>query len=600
MYNLTLETSYPTPYAASQLLPLILLSMVGQKHTPDTKTEIKDAYDYIIVGGGSAGSVVASRLAEKHCVNVLLLEAGKSPPKVTDIPTVARSFIQSDIDWNYSTAPQEHTGAGLINRSVAWPSGKAIGGSGVINAMLNLRGNSKNYDDWAAGGAVGWSYDEVLPYFKKLENNTNSDFAHNGFHGVAGPISVSKPKYDSELKAAVFDYAEKKGYLIGDINGGQATDDVEYSKDDVGYSKDDVGYSKDDVGYSKDDAFYDLQATIGKGQRCSAAKAYLVPKEDEPNLDIVAKAFVTKIIIENQQAKGVEFDFNGEKRQVRAYKEVIMAAGTVNTAQLLMLSGIGPREELEKHKIPVKVDLPVGPLTSPQGVSLLAFLNRNEPIAEGNYPDHQLYFWEGATGPAEKQLNIKPEYFEAIFGPYKEKPFFMCLSQILHPKSRGEVTLRSSSPYDPPVINPKYFSHPDDMDVIVEGLKKCKAIGQSESLKKIGAKLFTTVFPGCEDSVNNDDQYFRCISRAIVITLNHQIGTAKMGNPRDPSVVVDPKLRVKVVRNLRVVDASVMPSIPGGNTNVPTMMVAEKASDIIKEDIQCKDDNDLHAFMADY
>ncbi|GIX68544.1 glucose dehydrogenase [Caerostris darwini] len=611
MYNLTLETSYPTPYAASQLLPLILLSMAGQKHTPDTKTEIKDAYDYIIVGGGSAGSVVASRLAEKHCVNVLLLEAGKSPPKVTDIPTVARSFIQSDIDWIYSTAPQEHTGAGLVNRSVAWPSGKAIGGSGVINAMLNLRGNSKNYDDWAAGGAVGWSYDEVLPYFKKLENNTNSDFAHNGFHGVEGPISVSKPEYESELKAAVFDYAEKKGYRIGDINGGQAT------------------------------GFYDLQATIGKGQRCSAAKAYLVPKEDEPNLDIVAKAFVTKIIIENQQAKGVEFDFNGEKRQVRAYKEVIMAAGTVNTAQLLMLSGIGPRAELEKHKIPVKVDLPVGknlqdhwaalinfelgrkikpfvkkqtdtaeihkyitskkgPLTSPQGVNLLAFLNRNEPIAEGNYPDHQLYFWEGATGPAEKQLNIKPEYFEAIFGPYKEKPFFMCLSQILHPKSRGEVTLRSSSPYDPPVIDPKYFSHPDDMDVIVEGLKKCKAIGQSESLKKIGAKLFTTVFPGCEDSRNNDDQYFRCISRAIVITLNHQIGTAKMGNPRDPSVVVDPKLRVKLVRNLRVVDASVMPSIPGGNTNVPTMMVAEKASDIIKEDIKCEDDNDLHAFVADY
>ncbi|KAF8782848.1 Glucose dehydrogenase like protein [Argiope bruennichi] len=583
MYNLTVEASYPTPYASSSFLPLILLSMIGQKHTPDTTTEIKDVYDYVIVGGGSAGSVVASRLAEKHCVTVLLLEAGKPPPKVTDIPTAARSFIQSDIDWNYSTAPQEHTGAGLINRSVAWPSGKLL---------------------------VAQVYAEVLRYFKKLETNTNQDFVNNGYHGVNGPITASNPEYDSELKAAVFDYARNKGIRIGDINGPQAT------------------------------GLYDMQASTRNGQRCSAAKAYLVPSENKTNLDIVAGAFVKKIIIENRMAKGVVFDFEGATREVRAYKEIILSAGTTNTAQLLMLSGIGPRAELEKHKIPVIADLPVGKnlqdhwatilsfelagnikpfaekqvdesqiknyidnkkgvLTSPQGVNLLAFLNRNEPIATGNYPDHQLYFWEGATDPPEHQLRIKPEYFEAIFGPYKEKPFYFCLSQILHPKGRGEVTLRSADAYDPPVIDPKYFSDPDDLDVVVEGMKKCKEIGESEELKKIGSKIFTTVYPGCEDSVNDDDSYFRCIARSIVITLNHQVGTAKMGNPRDPATVVDPKLRVKTIRHLRVVDASVMPHIPGGNTNIPTMMVAEKGSDIIKEDIRCEGDNDLHSFFTE-
>ncbi|GBN66524.1 Glucose dehydrogenase [FAD, quinone] [Araneus ventricosus] len=320
-YNITVESSYPTPYATSNFLPLILLSMIGQKHTPDTTTHIKDVYDYIIVGGGSAGSIVASRLAEKHCVTVLLLEAGKSPPKVSDIPTAARSFIQSDIDWNYNTAPQKFTGAGLVNRSIAWPSGKAIGGSGVINEMLYVRGNQKNYDDWDRQGASGWSYAEVLRYFKKLENNVNQDFIKNGYHGVNGPITVSNPEYNSELKAAVFDYARSRGIRVGDINGPLAT------------------------------VFYDVQATTRNGQRCSSAKAYLVPKENNTNLDIVAGAFVKKIIIENHTAKGVIFDFEGETREVRAYKEVILSAGTINTAQLLMLSGIGPRAELKKHNV---------------------------------------------------------------------------------------------------------------------------------------------------------------------------------------------------------------------------------------------------------
>ncbi|GFS52754.1 glucose dehydrogenase [Trichonephila clavipes] len=177
----------------------------------------------VAVGAGTAGSVLAGRLVEKDCVTVLLLEGGKSPSKVTDIPTTVRRFIQSDIDWNYSTGPQKHTGAGLVNRSAAWPSGKAIGGCSVTNDMLNVRGNKKNYDDWAADGASGWSYEEVLPYFKKLEDNTDEEYVENGYHGTGGPVTVSKPPYDSELKAAVLEAAKDKGYLIGDINGPDAT-----------------------------------------------------------------------------------------------------------------------------------------------------------------------------------------------------------------------------------------------------------------------------------------------------------------------------------------------------------------------------------------
>ncbi|XP_071036390.1 glucose dehydrogenase [FAD, quinone]-like isoform X2 [Parasteatoda tepidariorum] len=598
MYNLTVESSYPTPYASSQFLSMILLSMIGQKHTPNTTTDIKDGYDYVVVGAGSAGSVIASRLAEKHCVTVLLLEAGKPPPKVTDIPGVARSFIGTDIDWNYTTVPQLYTGAGLLNRSVAWPSGKTIGGSSVINAMLNLRGNKKNYDDWAAHGATGWNYDGVLPYFKKLENNTDAEYVRNGYHGVNGPVTVSKPEYDTELKRAVFETAKSSGYRVGDVNG------------------------------PKQKGFYDIQATVRKGQRCSAAKAYLVPKGHKNNLDIVSQAFVKKIIIENSKARAVEFDFQGKSRHVRAFKEVILSAGTINSAQLLMLSGIGPQEELKKHKIRLHANLPVGknlqdhwgtvigfelnstftplqkklesvanindyitsktgPLTSVQGVSVIAFLDRKGHDSPGDYPDHQLYFWEGAMAPIQSQMRLKPDYFKSYFGPYENKPFYLCLSQIVHPKGTGKVTLRSNNPYDPPNINPMYFSHPDDLEVVVEGLKKCKQFGSSQALKKIGSKMFATAFPGCEKFVSDDDKHFRCIARSMVITLSHQTGTVKMGNPRDPSTVLDPQLRVKTIKNLRVVDASVMPSVPSGNTNVPTMMVAEKAADLIKQGITC-------------
>ncbi|KAF8781566.1 Glucose dehydrogenase like protein [Argiope bruennichi] len=555
MIDIAAERAYPTPFANSPLLPLLLVSLATQRNAPIPATTFSDEYDYIIVGAGSAGSTLASRLSEEPCVSVLLLEAGTAkPPLLNDIPSIARNFWFTDLDWQFKTVPQKHTGEALVNRQVIWPSGKALGGSSILNAMLYVRGNRKNYDNWAAQGATGWSYRDVFPYFIKMEDNRDPGYYVNGY--------------------------------------------------------------------------YDFQTTYRNGQRCSTAKAYLVPAENRTNLDILAEAHVTKVILRNRRAVGVQFDFQNTRYVVRARREVIMSAGTTNTAQLLMLSGIGPREHLEKFKIPVIADLPIGnnfqdhcgslvpftidpqippvkqrlenpenvkeyianrsgPLASAEFLNSILFMNARPVTPDVDFPDYQLYFAEIPKEVAETQIGLKPEVYKAIFGPYENSTVAVCLSQILQPKSRGTVRLKSTNPYDSPAIDPNYFENPEDLQTIVEGMKTCQKIIMSEPLKKVGAKPFETVAPGCEPFVGDLDLYFTCLTKGAVLTLSHQVGTAKMGNRRDPTTVVDPLLRVKGIKGLRVVDASIMPIVPSGNTNVPTIMVAEKAADIIKKTIQC-------------
>ncbi|KAG8174745.1 hypothetical protein JTE90_012066 [Oedothorax gibbosus] len=318
---------YPTPLRNTPVLPILLLSLAQQTNAPKTTNTFKDEYDFIVVGGGSAGAVVASRLSEYTCVRVLLLEAGKSPPLLNDVPVLARNFWFTDIDWQYKTVPQKYCGDGLVNKQVLWPSGKGLGGSSLLNGMMYVRGNHKNYDDWAKVGAKGWNYSEVLPYFKKLEDNKDYN---NEYHGVGGPVTVHKPRYAAEVKESLLETSKLFGYEVLDSNGATQT------------------------------GYYDHQANHRNGQRCSTAKAYLVPAEDRENLDIVTHAFVKKVVIENHQAVGVEFDHGGSSHTVRAKREVIMSAGAVNSAQLLMLSGIGPKEHLQKLNIKVVEDLPVG------------------------------------------------------------------------------------------------------------------------------------------------------------------------------------------------------------------------------------------------
>ncbi|XP_055933903.1 glucose dehydrogenase [FAD, quinone]-like [Argiope bruennichi] len=598
--NITAERAYPTPLANSPLLPMLLLSLATQRNAPKQSSTFKKEYDYIVVGGGSAGSVVASRLSEEPCVSVLLLEAGATkPPLLNDVPALSRFFWFTDIDWQYKTVPQKHAAYFLENQQVIWPSGKGLGGSSLLNAMLYVRGNKKDYDDWEAQGAKGWNYKNVLPYFLKLENNTNPDYLNNGYHATGGPITAENPKYQSEIRRPLYETAQELGYRILDSNAARQT------------------------------GFNDLQGNIRNGQRCSTAKAYLVPAENRTNLDIIKGAHVKKILFDGSRAVGVQFDYRNKEYNVRTRQEVIMSAGTVNTAQILMLSGIGPKEHLKKLKIPVIANLPVGnnlqdhcccplpftfdsktideklqdpqninayvnnrtgPLSSVEFISVIAFLNGKGVSPREDFPDYQLYFIEINKQIAKYQTGLKPLLYDLAFSPYENDPIFICLSSILHPKSRGTVRLQSTNPYDPPLIDPNYYADPADVEAVVKGLKTCLKIGSSKSMKKVGAKRFETFLPKLTDLIPDllRDEYLKVLAKSFVLTLNHQVGTAKMGDPKDPTTVVDPELRVKGIQGLRVVDASVMPIVPSGNTNIPTIMVAEKASDIIKDSISCR------------
>ncbi|XP_035223352.1 glucose dehydrogenase [FAD, quinone]-like, partial [Stegodyphus dumicola] len=334
------------------------------------------------------------------------------------------------------------------------------------------------------------------------------------------------------------------------------------------------------------------------------------------------------VLIRKRRARGVQFDFRGTTYEVKAKREVILSAGTTNTAQLLMLSGIGPRKELDRFKIPVKADLPVGknlqdhigvdvnfllnsaipeirakllnpvnihkyiqnrtgPLASLEFCSANAFLKKHAINPREDFPNHEVNFLEGTTLNAFLQFGLRLEVYEQVYGPYRGKPFITCVPHLLQPRSRGTVTLQSDNPYDPPMIDPNYLEDPRDVKDIVEGMKVCRRISLSAPLKRLGSVPFATLYPGCEQYAGNEDDYFRCQLRSVVLTFSHYVGTAKMGDPEDPTTVVDPQLRVKYIKGLRVVDASVMPTITSGNTNVPTMMIAEKASDMIKSTINC-------------
>ncbi|GFT25768.1 glucose dehydrogenase [Nephila pilipes] len=477
-------------------------------------------------------------------------------------------------------------------RQVPWTTGKGLGGSSIISASFYARGNRKDFDAWAEHGATGWSYEEVLPYFLKYEDNRDLEYLANGFHSVGGPVTIEKPRYCSEIKDPIFEAAERFGYKAVDSNGPTQT------------------------------GFYDIQGPLRNGQRCSTAKAYLVPAENRTNFNIVINAHVNKIIMDGCNAKGVEFDFKGAKCTVRAKREVIMAAGAVNTAKILMLSGIGPKEHLQKHKIRVIADLPVGnnfqdhgavllhyqldpkilpyyqklkdirsieqyirnrtgPLSSSLSISVAAFLGTDSLLPEVDLPNHLIFFWE-----IFKPLNMKPEIEKKFYGPFRNKPVLTCAVAPLLVKSCGTIRLKSRNPKDAPLIDPNYFEDPREVEDVIEGMKTCQKIITSKPMRKVCPKPFPPL-PGCEHCYKDEDRYFECVLRSGVVSLSSSVGTTKMGDPNDPTTVVDPLLRVKGVKGLRVVDASVMPILPAALTFASTLMVAEKASDIIRETIRC-------------
>ena len=556
-----------------------------------------DRYDFIILGAGSAGCVLANRLSANPNFKVCIIEAGPkdSDPRI-HIPLGFAFFGEnSPFNWSYETEPQKEfekvaitepqravvDSAGGVHEVEAetfehrkgyQPRGKTLGGSSSINAMLYVRGHRWDYDHWSELGNDGWSYDEVLPYFKKAEHNEEHD---DEYHGQKGPLNVSKIRNDN-----IF------------------TDDFVAAGSKIHkFNKDFNGEDQEGVGY--------YQTTQKNGKRCSAAKAYLVPALERDNLTVLTDTNVDKIIMDGDRAVGVRcFDADKKPFEIHCTKEVLLSSGAFGSPQIMLRSGLGPKEEISKHGIDHIVDLPgVGKNLQDHidylsvhkynsmhliGFSLksifykfpleiLKYIFKKVGIFTSTIAEGGAFLKTSESVPVpDIQLHFAPAMVidhgrTSVWGHGMS-----CHTCLLRPKSTGEVTLRSSDPFEDPVIDPKFLSHPDDMKVMVEGYKKMMEILHTEPFNKY-----------IQDHVQRpidleDDKDIEQAIREDADTVYHPVGTCKMGS--DEMSVVDNRLKVHKTNGLRIVDASIMPTLVGGNTNAPTIMIGEKASDIILED----------------
>jgi choline dehydrogenase len=529
-------------------------------------------YDYIIIGAGSAGCVLANRLSENHSNTVLLIEAGgKDTKPEIHIPAGYAKLHKSKVDWGFWTEPQKH----LLNRKIYLPRGKTLGGSSSTNAMAYVRGNKEDYNDWASQGNSGWSYDEVLPFFKKSESNQDH---HDSYHGQSGELNV---EYAKNFRTPYPD-----AFVKGCVEKGMANN-PDYN-----------GANQAGAGL--------FQFTIKDAKRHSGAQAFLKPALQRQNLTVLTQTEVQKIIIVNDTATGVEVKIKGGAAQVfNANKEVILSAGSFASPQILMLSGIGDEDELKKHNIVCKKHLPgVGknlqdhlfyavsglsatqegqnhhlkPLNQLKGLVKYLFTKKGvftigplEAVAFGSSSaspgrvDFQFHFASFHLGN-----DYKLDMYDA--STYPTNDGFSILPTLLKPKSRGYVALKSGNVADAPIIQPNFLEAESDKTLLLETGKKALEVLESDAFAAHIKKIITPPLG------KSDDAIFDHIQRQVE-TVYHPVGTCKMGN--DAMAVVDAQLRVHGVANLRVIDASIMPTIVSGNTNAPTYMIAEKGSDMI-------------------
>jgi len=520
-------------------------------------------YDCIIVGAGSAGCVLAARLTEDSSARVLLLEAGgRDTAREIHIPAAFSKLFKTKLDWNYSTEPEPY----LNYRKLYWPRGKVLGGSSSINAMIYVRGNAVDYDGWKSLGNDGWGFAEVLPYFKKSENRERGACE---FHGTGGPLNVAELKLVNPLTEAFIAGAQEIG---------------------IAANRDFSGAAQDGVGL--------YEVTQKNGRRHSAADAYLRAALASPNLTVVSGAHATRVLFEDGRATGVTYLRQGVAEEARATSEVILAGGTLNSPQLLMLSGVGPAEQLSRHGIATVHDSPgvganlqdhpmvsVGYLcTQPVSLdgaetfaNLLRYLFLKKGPLTSNVAEGGLFTRTRAgLKVPDLQLLFGPAYYRGHGLVRRKENCFGFGPTLVTPESRGNVSLRSANPLDAPVIRANYLSTDADMRTMIEGVRLSRRIAHSRALDPYRGE---EIHPGATATTDEDIAEFL---RNEVETLYHPVGTCKMGN--DPLAVVDARLRVHGVERLRVVDASVMPSVPGGNTNAPTIMIAEKAADMIRQD----------------
>ncbi|KAH8409080.1 hypothetical protein KR009_006554 [Drosophila setifemur] len=585
--------------------------------------EILDHYDFIVIGAGSAGAVVANRLTEVENWNVLLLEAGGDETELTDVPLMAGYLQLSKIDWQYKTEPSGTSCLGELEeippkyipllkhfpKSTAmqggrcnWPRGKVLGGSSVLNYMLYLRGSKHDYDNWESMGNPSWSYRDALYYFKKSEDNTNQYLANTPYHATGGYLTVGEAPYHTPLAASFVEAGVEMGYENRDLNGEKMT------------------------------GFMIAQGTTRRGSRCSTSKAFLRPARLRPNLHISMNSHVTRIMIDpvTKLAFGVEFVKDQKLYHVRANKEVVLSGGSVNSPQLLMLSGVGPRKELAKHRIPLIKELSVGenlqdhiglggltflvnqpvsivenrfhtmstvlqyavfgqgPLTILGGVEGLAYVNTKYANSSLDWPDIEFHFVSGSTnsdGGAQlrKAHGLTDAFYRAVFEPINNRDAWSIIPMLLRPRSVGSIRLRSGNPFDYPYIFPNYLTDDLDMKTLIEGVKIAVALSRTKAMQRFGSRISNIRWPGCEKVPLFTDAFWECMVRRYTSTIYHPVGTCKMGPYWDKDAVVDAKLRVYGIRGLRVIDASIMPKLVSANTNAPVIMIAEKGSDMIKE-----------------
>ena len=523
-------------------------------------------FDYIVVGAGSAGCVLAHRLTEDPACKVLLIEAGGADTfAMSRIPGAYPQLQDTHYDWGYRTVPQRH----LHGRRIFQPRGKVLGGSSAINYMVYIRGNRGDYDHWRDLGNGGWGYEDLLPYFVRMECNQR---IQDSYHGSAGPITVSDHCERNPLSLVYVEAAQEIGIALNsDFNGA----------------------------VQEGCGFYQL--TCRDGQRCSAADGYLTPILGRQNLKVVTHAHATRVLIEGSRAVGVEYlsPTQGLERK-HAAREVLLCAGAINSPQLLMLSGIGPADELKRLGVDVRLELPgVGSnlqdhlasytrrttkvshsfSAQPEAQRLVAMrdweTSRKGPLTS-NYLEAGCFLHVDADDAFPNLQHfmtpmLRPDYPE---GPRPQRHGLTLTAYVARPKSIGRLTLATANPLDKPVIDPNYLDDPYDIRATLAGIHWNRRILAAKAFKNMLGEELT---PGT--SLQSDEELTDYI-RKTASTTWHPVGTCRMGS--DAMAVVDPSLKVRGMESLRVIDASIMPSMVSGNTNAPTMMIAEKASDLIR------------------